>query len=284
MERKIDDDLKRGCAMRSGVVAVTVVLLCSFVSLAFAQQLAPNPAIGMGQFSGGVLKLHRLAGQMNRCWAMAPENWYISATTPEGNVMELATRDGAAHAGYSITGVSSVLRRHPSNQWSSPEAFIHMALSMGGQERIQYGQAQQDQFGYIIQPFQKATTGVVVYKVFPVPVDPGGFTVILREASARSDLWSVYGPVAMATGMSIRCRVALSPQRERTPGPGKGSEEDRHESTYNVQLGMEYAHDPKTGENYWVSPSTDVRNGPQGPGYYKSVGNSLIKLDPGTAP
>ena len=272
--------------MRSCVVAITVVLFCSLMSPAFAQQLAPSPAIGMGKFSGGVLKLHRLAGQMNRCWAMAPEHWYVSATTPEGTVMELATQDGAAHGGYSITGVSSVLRRHPSNQWSSPEAFIHMVLSMGGREHIQYGQAQQDQFGYIIQPFQRIPmAGIVVYRAFAAPADPGGFVVVTREASVRSDFWPTYGPVAIATAMSIRCVASVSPPMRDSGAGGRGrSGEDAHESTYNVQLGMEYAHDPRTGENYWVSPSTDVRNGPQGPGYYKSVGNSLIKLDPGTSP
>jgi hypothetical protein len=77
----------------------------------------------------------------------------------------------------------------------------------------------------------------------------------------------------------------VSPPTTGSGASGRSrSGEDAHESTYNAQLGMEYAHDPRTGENYWVSPSTDVRNGPQGSGYYKSVGNSLIKLDPGTAP
>jgi hypothetical protein len=29
------------------------------------------------------------------------------------------------------------------------------------------------------------------------------------------------------------------------------------ESTYNQQLGMEYAHDPDTGENYWMNHAAD---------------------------
>jgi hypothetical protein len=270
--------------MRNRVVAITLLLVCSLASSAFAQQFAPGAGIGMGRFAGGALKLRPLAGQTNRCRAMAPENWYVSGATPEGNVMELGTQDGAAHAGYSITGVSSVLRRHPSNQWSSPEAFIHMVLSMGGQEQVQYGQAQQDPFGYIVQPYQKAMTGLVLYKVFPAQTDPGGFVVVLREASTTPDRWPAYGPVAIAASMSIRCTAALSLPRDDRRGPGVAAgkhPDDGHESTYNAQLGMEYAHDRRTGENYWVSPGTDYVNGPQGPGYYKRVGNDLIKLDQG---
>jgi hypothetical protein len=45
---------------------------------------------------------------------------------------------------------------------------------------------------------------------------------------------------------------------------------------------MEHYHDPRTGENYWVSPATDYReNGPQGPGYYVGVGGEQRKLQSG---
>jgi membrane-associated protease RseP (regulator of RpoE activity) len=54
------------------------------------------------------------------------------------------------------------------------------------------------------------------------------------------------------------------------------------ESTYNQQLGMESAHDPATGENYWVSHGTDWNEtGPEGPGVYRQSGNDRRKLVPG---
>jgi hypothetical protein len=53
---------------------------------------------------------------------------------------------------------------------------------------------------------------------------------------------------------------------------------------YNTWLEMEYYHNPQNGENYWVSPSENYsQTGPDGPGYYATYGNSLIKLDPGYA-
>jgi hypothetical protein len=154
----------------------------------------------------------------------------------------------------------------------------HMVLSTGGQEQVRYGPAQQDQFGYIVQPYGKAMTGLVIYKVFPFSADPGRFSLVVREASSRRDLWPMYGSIALATSLSIRCIAALSLSGG---GGGRADPDDRIESTYNAQLGMEYAHDPRTGENYWVSPAADYRNGPQGPGYYKSVGDTLIRLERG---
>jgi hypothetical protein len=45
---------------------------------------------------------------------------------------------------------------------------------------------------------------------------------------------------------------------------------------------MEHYHDARTGENYWVSPGSDYRQtGPQGPGYYVSVGGEQRKLEAG---
>ncbi len=56
------------------------------------------------------------------------------------------------------------------------------------------------------------------------------------------------------------------------------------ESTYNRQLGTEYAHNPETGQIYWMSHSTDWKeNGPRGPGYHIQSGNELKKLEQGLA-
>jgi hypothetical protein len=80
--------------------------------------------------------------------------------------------------------------------------------------------------------------------------------------------------------LTIRCTVQL----QVSPGyAGSGSPRaSREESTYNQQLGTEYAHDPVTGENFLMSHAGDyMQNGPQGPGYYRQVGNDYRKLEPG---
>ena len=44
------------------------------------------------------------------------------------------------------------------------------------------------------------------------------------------------------------------------------------ESTYNAQLGTEYAHDSTTGELYLMEHASDWwEAGPNGPGYYKAL-------------
>ncbi len=106
-------------------------------------------------------------------------------------------------------------------------------------------------------------------------MNDGGYVLITR---VRRDLWASHGAQAVAVALSIRCLRSLQP----SPDPGKSRGEDQLESTYNQQLGMEYAHDPATGENYWVNHSTDwLETGPEGPGYYKRSGNDRRKLVPG---
>jgi len=70
--------------------------------------------------------------------------------------------------------------------------------------------------------------------------------------------------------------TGLSSSGSRRPAADEG------DSEYSPWLGMEHYHDPRTGENYWVSPATDYReNGPQGPGYYVGVGGEQRKLQSG---
>ncbi|MBN1822307.1 MAG: hypothetical protein JW833_16420, partial [Prolixibacteraceae bacterium] len=79
--------------------------------------------------------------------------------------------------------------------------------------------------------------------------------------------------------LSIRSVVQIQTNSNYSSG---SNEDTEVESGYNMQLGMEYVHDPDTGENYWVSPGTDYNEtGRDGPGYYKQVGNDIKKLLPG---
>jgi hypothetical protein len=138
---------------------------------------------------------------------------------------------------------------------------------------VVYGQPlRDDTFGYTWLPFEigdpKLPTppakGVVLYRVWPIPNDPNGYIVLQRRAQTPKPLWERKGAQAIAVALSIRCARQLRPSPDvggrRPPG------DDQMESTYNQQLGMEYAHDAATGENYWVNRSTDWDDtGPQGP-------------------
>ena len=244
----------------------------------------PSP-LGTG-FTGGMVPVRVLINQPRNCLAVAPLNWIIYGATERGNALDMAAADGSMAASYAVLGVSGQMVAWYPQVYGTPEISIHNGLSMGGREQVAYGQPMRDDaMGYTWLPFEFAgpgptgepSRGVLLYRVWsPLPGDPAGYIVVERRAQTARSLWQSQGAQALAVALSIRCTVQLQAH------PGGRSEDDRMESTYNRQLGMEYAHDPATGENYWVNPGADWQNvGPEGPGYYKRSGNELRKLAPG---
>jgi hypothetical protein len=122
--------------------------------------------------------------------------------------------------------------------------------------------------------------GVIPCRVWPLPSDPGGYIMAGRRAQTAKHLWERQGAQAIVVALCTYCTVQLRPPSGG--GVPDRTEEYRVESTHNQQLGMEYAHDAATCENYWVSPSTDWQNdGPEGPGYCRRSGKDLRKRVPG---
>jgi hypothetical protein len=116
--------------------------------------------------------------------------------------------------------------------------------------------------------------------VVSVPNDPMGYILIYRQIQTPRELWEKRGALALMVGFSIRCNVQLHASPDSPARPR--SDDDKEESTYNQQLGTEYAHNPETGEIYWMNHASDWRQtGPQGPGYYIRTGNEWKKLEEG---
>ncbi|MGH8651749.1 MAG: hypothetical protein ACREYE_05990 [Gammaproteobacteria bacterium] len=109
--------------------------------------------------------------------------------------------------------------------------------------------------------------------------------LVMRTAGTASAGWEEYGATAAAVARSIRCNVPLRPSgadwtSESPSARARG--EDEGDPGYSRWLEMENYHDASTGQNYWVSPSRDWNeNGPQGPGYYTSIGNDTRLLESG---
>jgi hypothetical protein len=239
------------------------------------------------RFAVGPQPIGTMINQNRNCLVVAPTNWIIYGERREGDALDIAAADGRAAASYLVSGVAGWMAASSPNI-ATPENNLHAQLSSRGRSQVKYGQPIHDEvFGYTWLPFEIATPGdpmepakgVVLYRAWPVPGDPRGYVLVVRRAQTAKSIWSTHGAQAIAVALSIRCTVQL---RAGGGEGGSGSADDRLESTYNQQLGMEYAHDPQTGENYWVSPSADFRNdGPEGPGYYKRSGNDLRRLAPG---
>lgn len=239
------------------------------------------------RFAGSMQPVRTHVNQYRTCSAVAPANWIISGENREGNALDIIAADRSMYAGYFISGVTGLMITYNPNLYATPEIYLQNNLSSYGKFQVSYGQPIRDDFGYTWLPYEvtdpndpRGGKGVVLYRVWPLPDNPAGYILLLRDARTEKPLWERQGAQAIAVALSIRCTVQLRPP---TGSDGRGrTEDDKVESTYNQQLGMEYAHDAATGENYWVSQSTDWQNdGPEGPGYYKRSGNDLRKLAPG---
>jgi hypothetical protein len=255
-------------------------LVLAAVPLALQQHAPAPPDSPLGlRFVGRMQPLLKLVDNFGHCQAATPANWSIVGANREGTGLDLISADRAAYAGYLITGKPGNL---PIAAGITPEVNIHNHLSARGKIPISYGQSISGPFGYIWLPYEawnpalpgEGAKGVVVYQALLTPGNPPGFVLIMRTAQTAQSRWEPEGAQAIAVALSIRCTAQLRAPGGGGVGGGGGrggvSADDQVESTYNQQLGMEYAHDPDTGENYWMNHAADwTDSGPEGPGYYK---------------
>ena len=102
--------------------------------------------------------------------------------------------------------------------------------------------------------------------------------IVLRTAATPAGQFRQREGEAAAVARSLHCNVpAVKPAPDPPSLNGSGhraGESHRDDDTYyNQWLDKEYYHNPKTGENVWVSPSTDYQQtGPDGPLYQAGAG------------
>ena len=119
---------------------------------------------------------------------------------------------------------------------------------------------------------------MVIYQVFSVPGDINGYIIEMYTAQTNKEIWNSRGAEAIAVALSIRCS-SLTARKAKS---NARIDPVKLENAYNKELGIAYAYDPITGDNYWVNAVTDWNErGLQGAGYYKVIGNEMKKLSPG---
>jgi hypothetical protein len=216
--------------------------------------------------------------QLGYCRALAPADWAIVNVSQNSNAVDLF--NGAFAASWMVRGVTAAEMMYYPQQFGSPDAVL-MTYAMIPDDPYppQFSAPQPLGGGYAAREFETPTRhGVVIYTVYPQAM--GGFIITSRTIYGPKQMWQAYGPVAVAVALTIRCTVQL--QVSPWPGGGAASGASREESTYNQQLGTEYAHDPVTGENFLMDYGADhLDNGPQGPGFYRDVNGELRKLELG---
>ena len=228
-----------------------------------------------------------------QCVAAGPAGWSVTAENATGAAFgaDLARQDGAALASYLIAGVPPDMRSSPYyQQWyATPEQAVMAQLTQFGTRPASCDSPVPLDIGsgYMTASCRSpGLVGLVAYKVFDM--GNGGYVLLMRTAGAPDASWSTHGAEATAVARSIRCEVPLISRGSSTELPSSSEKrrnsDDESDSEYSPWLGMETYHDASTGQNYWVSPSSDWNEtGPRGPGYYVGAGNDIRKLEPGMA-
>jgi hypothetical protein len=229
------------------------------------------------------------------CQALAPAGWGIAEQDPQGRFMTLASTNGRMRASYAIVGLNSgggLMYARPSGGDPVTQAMTLSSLIAGQQVR---GISRQAFLGASLINFRGLSEqGYVLFRTYPVPGDP--YSYVLSTHIAVGPTQKEEG-IAGAVASTIRCVAQF-----HAPAGGYAQVQPRSSSratgtssrckagdcddgdlagTYNVQLGTGYVHS-ETGQNFLVDPATDYNaTGPEGPGYYRQVGNSFEKLTPG---
>jgi hypothetical protein len=258
--------------------------------------------IGQGQAvrtveNGGVTVTQKTLGQ---CTALAPADWQMVGTSPQADAVDLSSGDQRSYAGWGIRGVNRQMQAYYGDAYGDPITSSRFLVNMIGQKT--FGEtgpfnytSQQLQLGggFIAAELQStAHKAVIIYKLYPAPMLPAGSYIIsLRIAIAPRNAPAMSMKTAMGVAAGINCTTMFrAPPAGDTQLPRPGDAFDRRRrgnetndlEDYNAQLGTQYVHSPSTGQNYLVDRTAAWNDtGPDGPGFYRKVGNSYEKLEAG---
>ena len=264
---------------------IVVVFLSALMVSASAQKQRYTSVAQIGAtYKGSIQPLRLLASQGGECTAWAPANWLLSGVAPQGNALDLIRPDKSMYAGYLSVGIPGS-KAYKDTAFASPRAFLNTTISESGKYKVKWGQPLQDKLGLTILPFElkdpndpRQGKGIVFYQVSKVPGDIDGYIIESYTAQTFKDLWESQGAEAIAVALSIRCTGGI-----RSYGSTYRSiDAKKIESFFDKELGLDFAHNSVSGENYWVNAVTDRNDqDAQRPGYYLKSGNDQKKLLPG---
>lgn len=232
--------------------------------------------------------------QVGQCTQAVPVGWQAQ-TNKEGSTLDLNDPANTMYAGYGIFAVNTAMGPWYDKELynKDPQRSVIRIISMviGGQFKdgpAQYTDEVNQQFGeYVLRSFASSRyKGVVLYRIFPGDNYNYSYIECNRIAITRADLWEQKGELVTGIAMGISCRAVLV-QHETPSIPKNSSLKPSASKTkkqgygYNVQLGTEECHNPRTGQNFRVTGDMWSSTGPDGPGYYGISGNERIKMSPG---
>jgi hypothetical protein len=232
------------------------------------------------------------------CAGLAPNNWTVDGA--ENNIavgIGFADAQRNEGASYMIMGVTTAVDAYGNDFYgnANPVVFIQKTLTALGVYGFQYtGQGMRLNDGYILLFWQGAVQGQQVrgfahYTTFPSTQNV--YIIALRYGYTPANQWAKRMNVIYDVAASARCQKRLFPVRNNGYSPSssaskepRGSSKDL--STLREETTMEFqnVYSPTTGQHWEASYDDYNPTGPDGPGYYRQVGNSYEKLEEGFPP
>lgn len=263
--------------------ALTILVLVGVV--------APPGAAAPALRTGGVPVRVK---QTQRCSLFAPVDWSVTGN-PQGSTAEAVSADRTMYAGWGVVAIDRAMQPYYGDLYAAPETSIRFLASqilagmLGDTSGMRYTSGSQPFLGYFtLRQFESAGhVGLVFYRIYPGPT-PQAYVESVYFAIAAKTRARIRLQTAAGVAVSIRCVTQLLP-RTGEPGGGRPGKSSRvgcgtggNLRGYQKELGSQYAYSPSTGQNFLLDPSANWNeNGPQGPGYYRAVGNSYEKLELG---
>jgi len=231
------------------------------------------------------------------CRQPVPVGWQASSNK-EASALDMWDDARTMYAGWGIFAVKTIMGLFYDKELynKDPQRSVLRVGSMivtgtfGEKTKMVFTDEINEQFnGYELRSVSAGNyKGVVLYKIFRGNGFNYSYIEAVRFGLTRNDLWEQKGELVAGVAASIACTTQLIPSEApsipRSTGlksSSSASKSKKDDYGYNVQLGTEYCHNPRTGENFRVSNSNWSYTGPDGPGYYGTSGNERIKMAPG---
>lgn len=230
-----------------------------------------------------------------RCETFAPFGWTVTDSNENGTLFTLASIDHGMIASYAGIRVSGRIAGGADGQSGTPPGlFVRQLLQVLTNAPIKVVADGRAYGGFQVMALESGRYGgYALYHIFPLRDDPAGYGVLMRVALGNKDSRVSLG-TAGAVAAATLCKTFAMPQRAgkdfdaaANHGAGttalcrKGQCDDRDlAGAFNAELGTGWAHDG-AGHNYALDVGDWNDAGPDGPGYYATIGDDRLKLEPG---
>lgn len=289
-----------GCGI---IVALAIAVVIVAAALLIYLRRAPEGKSGRrpGLFARGDVKLVDNNGiktvkkSWNNCTALAPDNWSITGNEQRVGIgVDLAAADDSMSASYGIVAVPRT-QMYGADYYGTgtPERFLETMAQAAGISGFVMDAETRSVEGYTLRYWRanqrgNAIRGFVLYRTFESG-DPTSYIIAYHMGATEASKWETHKNLAYDVAASIRCTKRLFPAQESSVQGPRGSSKDRIDDELSIKrqeatMGFQNVYSPSTGEHWEASYSDYNATGPDGPGYYRRVGNSYEKLSEGFPP